>query len=43
MNKTIEAVKNGQKITAKELFVLVNDFCITQISLTCLQMSGLDC
>ena len=34
MNKTIEAVKNGQKVTAKEIFELINGFCITQISLT---------
>lgn len=34
MNKTIEAVKNGQKATAKEFFELVNNFYITHIGLT---------
>lgn len=33
MNKTIEAVKNAQKVTAAELFETVNDFDLTVISL----------
>ena len=33
MNKTVEAIMNGQEVSAQELFELVNDYDITSLSL----------
>lgn len=34
MNKIVEAVKEGREIETKDLFSVVNDFCITRIRVT---------
>lgn len=33
MNKTVEAIKNGQKVTTEELFEVVNSYVLTTLSL----------
>lgn len=33
MNKTVEAIKNGQKVTTEELFEIVNAYALTSLSL----------
>ena len=33
MNKTVEAIMNGQEVSTQELFELVNDYDITSLSL----------
>ena len=33
MNKTIEAIKNGSKVTTEELFELVNAYVLTTLNL----------
>ncbi|NSF40800.1 hypothetical protein [Blautia wexlerae] len=32
MNKIVEAVKEGRKIETKDLFSVVNDFCLTRLA-----------
>lgn len=33
MNKTVEAIKNGNKVTTEELFNVVNGYVLTTLSL----------